>query len=66
MDDPDAEEIGFNTLREYKTYLKSRNLIADNAPNIIITGQMGEPSELIAALKKRGTMAIAYGICASS
>lgn len=54
VDDPDAEEIGFNTLREYKTYLKSRNLIADNAPNIIITGQMGEPSELIAALEKSG------------
>lgn len=53
-DDSDAEELGFNTVKEYNEYLASKKLFKQGAPDIIITGQMGEPSEVIAALEASG------------
>lgn len=54
IDDKDAEDVGFNSIREFNDYLKLHNLWKDNSQDIIITGQMGEPAELIAALEKSG------------
>ena len=48
------EELEFETLAEYEAFLKSHNLFKKGAPCIIITGQMGEPAELIAALERSG------------
>ncbi len=53
---PEDEEIDFGSVTEYETFLKSHNLLKANAPRIIITGQMGEPEELIAALEKSGNV----------
>lgn len=53
---PEDEEIDFGSVTEYEIFLKSHNLLKANAPRIIITGQMGEPEELIAALEKSGNV----------
>ena len=51
---PQGEEFEFETLAEYEAFLKSHNLLKKSSPCIIITGQMGEPAELIAALERSG------------
>ena len=48
------EEIEFDSIAEYETFLKRHNLYKKGDPCIIITGQMGEPAELIAALERGG------------
>ena len=53
---PDEEELGFNTIVEYNNFLKDNGLYKENAPRIILTGVMGEPNALIAALEKSGNM----------
>lgn len=54
---PDNQEaLEFNSVNEYETFLKSHHLLRNNAPHIIITGQMGEPTELIKALEKCGNV----------
>lgn len=53
---PEDEEIDFGSVTEYETFLKKHSLLKANAPHIIITGQMGEPEELIAALEKSGNV----------
>lgn len=52
--DPENEALGFNSISEYLNFLKSNGLYRQDAPEIIITGQMGEPSELIRELEKSG------------
>ncbi len=52
--DPENEDTGFNSIKEYEDFLKSAGLYRNGAPGIIITGQMGEPSELIRELEKTG------------
>ena len=53
---PDDEEADFGSLAEYESFLKKHNLLKENAPRIIITGQMGEPQDLISALEKTGNV----------
>ena len=52
--DPENEALGFNSISEYLNFLKINGLYRQDAPEIIITGQMGEPSELIRELEKSG------------
>ena len=52
--DPGNEDLGFNSVAEYEGFLKRNGLYRPGAPGIIITGQMGEPSELIRELEKTG------------
>lgn len=54
---PDDETLGFNSVKEYEAFLKKHNLYNKSFPRIIITGQMGDPTDLIAALEKTGNMA---------
>lgn len=51
---PDDEELGFNTISEYNQFLKKNNLYTEGSPAIIITGQMGEPTDLIRKLEETG------------
>ncbi|MGN0033465.1 MAG: cobaltochelatase subunit CobN [Candidatus Limimorpha sp.] len=51
---PDDEEFDFGSVAEYQAFLKKHNLLQENASAIIITGQMGEPTELIARLEQTG------------
>ena len=53
---PEDEALGFNTLKEYEAFLKKAGLYKESAPRIVITGQMGDPTDLIAALEKSGNM----------
>lgn len=51
---PDDEEMDFGSVAAYQTFLKRHNLLQEDAPAIIITGQMGEPTELITRLEQTG------------
>lgn len=53
---PEDEEVDFGSVTEYEAFLKKHNLLKANVPRIIITGQMGEPEELVAALERSGNV----------
>ena len=50
----DGEDIGFESIASYHKFLMDNNLWNENAPCVIITGAMGDPSDLAAALEKTG------------
>ena len=56
LKNPDNELLYFHSLSEYRKFLKDNNLLKDNSPNIILTGQMGVPEELIAELEATGNV----------
>lgn len=51
---PEEEDLGFNSIGEYHAFLRENGLFKEQAPCIVITGQMGEPSDLIAKLEETG------------
>ena len=53
---PDNEVLGFNSIAEYHKFLKENNLWKEKAPGVVVTGQMGEPSTLIAKLESTGNV----------
>ncbi len=53
---PDEEPEGFNTVAEYNRFLKDNGLWKENVPRIIVTGQMGEPTDLISKLEETGNV----------
>lgn len=53
---PDNEMLYFDSLFEYRKFLKEHNLLNTGSPEIILTGQMGEPEELIAELESTGNI----------
>ena len=53
---PDDEEADFGGVAEYEAFLREHDLWREQAPRIIVTGQMGEPAELVTALEKTGNM----------
>ena len=53
---PEDEALGFNSIAEYHKFLKDNNLWKESAPGIVVTGQMGEPTDLIAKLESTGNM----------
>lgn len=53
---PEEEESGFNTVGEYHRFLQKHNLLKEGAPRIVITGQMGEPTDLIQQLEATGNV----------
>lgn len=55
-ENPENEELGFNTVKDYEHFLNDNGLLKDNAPHIIITGQMGEPTDLIRRLEETGNV----------
>ena len=52
----DNEALGFNTVSEYNGFLKENGLWKENAPRIVLTGQMGEPTDLIRRLEETGNI----------
>lgn len=52
----DNEELGFSTVAAYRAFLRKAGIWKDNAPAIILTGQMGEPTGLISLLEQQGNM----------
>lgn len=53
---PDEEELGFNSIAAYEAFLREHNLYREDAPRIVVTGQMGEPTDLIAKLEETSNM----------
>ena len=53
-DNPEDEETDFGSVAEYDAFLRKHGLWSEQAPRIIVTGQMGEPEELVAALERTG------------
>lgn len=53
---PEEEEMGFNTVAQYDAFLQANGLLKEGAPRIIVTGQMGEPADLIARLEETGNV----------
>lgn len=53
---PEEEELGFNTIGEYNAFLQQQSLLKEGAPRIVITGQMGEPTDLIKKLEETGNV----------
>ena len=56
LKDSDGEEDGFRSIAAYERYLSDNGLWKDGASRIIVTGQMGDPTELIASLEESGNM----------
>ncbi len=56
LKDPDNEMLYFDSLSEYRNFLNENNLLKSNSPEIILTGQMGVPDELIAELESTGNI----------
>ena len=52
--DPGAEEPDFDSVEAYEAFLARHGLLKADAPRVIVTGQMGEPAELIARLEETG------------
>ena len=50
LDNPDDEEVGFQSVAEYESYLDKHNINL-NGSHIILTGAMGSPYELCASLE---------------
>ncbi|WP_455076689.1 cobaltochelatase subunit CobN [Prevotella koreensis] len=55
-DKKDDEDAQFASVAEYHEFLKKKGIWKDNAPGIIVTGQMGEPKELIEQLEATGNI----------
>ena len=53
---PEEEALGFNTVAEYDRFLKDNGLWKEDAPRIVLTGQMGEPTDLIRRLEETGNV----------
>ncbi len=54
--DSAAEDLGFNTIKDYDKFLKDNGLYNEKASRVIVTGSMGEPDDLVAELERTGNM----------
>ena len=54
--DPEAEELDFDSVEAYEAFLSRHGLLKPDAPRVIVTGQMGEPAELVARLEETGNV----------
>lgn len=50
----EEDDVYFSSLADYEKYLSANGLLTDNQKSVILTGQMGEPTPVIAELEKRG------------
>ncbi|MBO4738336.1 MAG: cobaltochelatase subunit CobN [Bacteroidales bacterium] len=56
LKNPQDEDLGFNSVGEYENFLRNNNLYNEKAPRIIISGPMGDATDLIKALENTGNM----------
>lgn len=54
--DLDSEELGFGSVAEYEAWLRGKGLFREDAPKVVVTGPMGEPTDLIAKLEETGNV----------
>lgn len=51
---PEAEELGFDCVADYEAFLQRHGLLKEGAPRIVVTGQMGDPTDLVRRLEETG------------
>lgn len=56
---PDAEELEFGSVAEYEAFLGRHGLPGSGAPGIIVTGAMGDATDLIRRLEETGNQVYA-------
>ena len=56
MEDREDDNVGYNSVGAFDNYLKKHNLYKEKAPRILVTGMMGEPTDLILELEKQGNV----------
>ena len=52
----DSDDLNFNSVKEYESFLAKQGKLREGAPHIILTGQMGVPDSLVAALERTGNV----------
>lgn len=50
------QDLNFASVAEYESFLRKRGIWNDDAPRIILTGQMGVPDSLVNALERAGNI----------
>ena len=58
----DGDDLNFGSVAEYEAFLRKKGLWKDDAPRIILTGQMGVADSLTAALQRAGNMVYPVGV----
>ncbi len=53
---PEEEDLGFNSVAEYHAFLQKNGLWKEGAPSVIITGAMGDPTDVIRRLEETGNI----------
>lgn len=56
LDGKNGDGNGFRSIAAYNRWLRENKLWKDNVPRIIVTGQMGDPTDLIASLESTGNI----------
>ena len=56
IDQPENEDMGFSSVAAYEEYLRSHGLYGEEKPRVVITGQMGDPTDLIRRLEETGNV----------
>lgn len=51
---PDNDDCQFASLKEYEDWLRGKGLFREEGPSVVVTGPMGDPSDLIAAFEDSG------------
>lgn len=54
--DEKGDELGFNSIREYNSFLAKNGLYKEGAPTIMLTGFMGAAPDMEKAFEKKGFM----------
>lgn len=54
VEHPKDENVYFNDIEKYESYLRDHGLMKSDAPNVIVTGMMGDSDDLVVALEKSG------------
>lgn len=56
LKDKDDDDLGFGSIKEINDFFMDNGLYDEDAPRVIVTGAMGEPTDLILRLEQTGNM----------
>lgn len=59
VNDLAAEEVSFNSVQDYYLYMKQCGLLKAGAPHVLVTGLMGDATDLIRKLEETGNVVFA-------
>ena len=56
IEQPEEEDLGFYSVAQYDAYLQKHGLLKQGADRIVVTGQMGDPTDLVKELERTGNV----------